>query len=245
MEFLKKIAKIRTGGQSGADRAAMDFAGEHNIPLCGWCPENGWAEDYPDAPGLLKDYPELTETPSEGTEQRTKWNMRDCDAILTIMPESSESSPGTEIGLTEGEALGKPMYTAAGPEDAADIIRWLETLPDETELCIGGPRASECPEAYEMTKALLNALAEHSVRQDKKHYVYILRCSDGTFYTGYTTDPERRVRVHNSGKGAKYTRPRRPVELIYTEEYDNKTEAQKREYAIKQLTRAEKEQLIK
>ena len=245
MEFLKKIAKIRTGGQSGADRAAMDFAGEHNIPLCGWCPRNGWAEDYPDAPGLLKDYPELTETPSEGTEQRTKWNMRDCDAILTVIPESSKRSPGTETGLKEGEALGKPMYTAAGPEDAADIIRWLETLPDETELCIGGPRASECPEAYEKTKALLNALAEHSVRQDKKHYVYILRCSDGTFYTGYTTDPERRVRVHNSGKGAKYTRPRRPVELIYTEEYDNKTEAQKREYAIKQLTRAEKEQLIK
>ena len=79
----------------------------------------------------------------------------------------------------------------------------------------------------------------------KKHYVYILQCSDGTFYTGYTTDPERRTRVHNSGKGAKYTRSRRPVELIYTEEYDNKTEAQRREYAIKQLTRAEKEQLIK
>ena len=137
------------------------------------------------------------------------------------------------------------MYTAAGPEDAADIIRWLETLPDETELCIGGPRASECPEAYDVTKALLNALIEFPAKQDKKHFVYIVRCSDGTFYTGYTVDPERRTRVHNSGKGAKYTRARRPVELIYTEEYDDKTEAQKREDAIKQLTRAEKEQLIK
>ena len=78
----------------------------------------------------------------------------------------------------------------------------------------------------------------------KKHFVYILRCSDGTFYTGYTTDPERRIRVHNSGKGAKYTRSRRPVELIYTEEFGEKVEAQRREYAIKQLTRAEKEQLI-
>ena len=78
----------------------------------------------------------------------------------------------------------------------------------------------------------------------KKHYVYILRCADGTFYTGYTTDPERRTSVHNSGKGAKYTRPRRPVELIYTEEFDDKSDAQKREYAIKQLTRTEKEQLI-
>ena len=79
----------------------------------------------------------------------------------------------------------------------------------------------------------------------KKHFVYILQCADGTFYTGYTTDPERRVRVHNSGKGAKYTRSRRPVELIYTEEFDDKIEAQRREYAIKQLSRAEKEQLIK
>ena len=76
----------------------------------------------------------------------------------------------------------------------------------------------------------------------KKHYVYILRCSDGTFYTGWTTDPERRTEVHNSGKGAKYTRARRPVELIYYEEFDDKIEAQRREWAIKQLTRAEKEE---
>ena len=79
----------------------------------------------------------------------------------------------------------------------------------------------------------------------KKHYVYILRCSDNSFYTGYTTDPERRTKVHNSGKGAKYTRPRRPVELIYTEEFDDKREAQRREYAIKQLARTEKVELIK
>ena len=99
LETKKIISRIRTGGQSGVDRAAMDFARENDIPLCGWCPKNGWAEDYPDPPGVLADYPELTETPSEGTEQRTKWNMRDCDAILTIIPEGSSSSPGTDIGL--------------------------------------------------------------------------------------------------------------------------------------------------
>ena len=76
------------------------------------------------------------------------------------------------------------------------------------------------------------------------HYVYILRCADDTLYTGWTTDVERRVAVHNSGKGAKYTRARLPVELVYTEEFEDKIEAQKREYAIKQLTRAEKESLI-
>lgn len=242
MEPLKKIIRIRTGGQSGVDRAAMDFAREHGIPLCGWCPKNGWAEDYPDAPGLLADYPELTETPSEGTEQRTKWNMRDSDAILTIIPEGSGSSPGTETGLAEGEELGKPMYTAAEMNDIKNIVKWLNSLPDEIELCVGGPRASECPEAYDTAKAVLEALFERI--NGKNHYVYILKCSDNTFYTGYTTDPGRRVKAHNSGKGAKYTRSRRPVELIYTEEFDDKREAQRREYAIKQLTRSEKEKLI-
>lgn len=160
MEPLKKISGIRTGGQSGVDRAAMDFAKEYGIPLCGWCPKNGWAEDYPDAPGLLADYPELVETPSEDTAQRTKWNMRDSDAILTIIPKSSSVSPGTETGLAEGEALGKPMYTATGLDDVPEIARWINTLPDDTELCVGGPRASECPEAYDITKAILNALLE-------------------------------------------------------------------------------------
>ena len=76
------------------------------------------------------------------------------------------------------------------------------------------------------------------------YYVYILRCADDTLYTGWTTDVTKRVKTHNSGKGAKYTRARLPVELVYTEEFDDKIEAQKREYAIKQLTRAEKEALI-
>ena len=77
-----------------------------------------------------------------------------------------------------------------------------------------------------------------------KHYIYILRCADDTLYTGWTTDVKKRVETHNSGKGAKYTRARLPVELVYTEEFDDKVEAQKREYAIKQLARAEKESLI-
>lgn len=51
----KKITRIRTGGQSGVDRAAMDFARKWGIPLCGWCPKGGWAEDYPDPPGVLTD----------------------------------------------------------------------------------------------------------------------------------------------------------------------------------------------
>lgn len=78
----------------------------------------------------------------------------------------------------------------------------------------------------------------------KKWHVYILRCSDGTLYTGSTDDVQRRLAVHNSGKGAKYTRGRGPVELVYFEELDNCSSALKREYAIKKLTRAEKLRLI-
>ncbi len=76
------------------------------------------------------------------------------------------------------------------------------------------------------------------------HYVYILSCGDGTFYTGWTTDLEKRVKVHNQGKGAKYTRSRLPVKLLYSEEYSEKGEALRREAAIKKLTRRQKEKLI-
>lgn len=74
--------------------------------------------------------------------------------------------------------------------------------------------------------------------------VYILRCADGTLYTGIAPDVEKRLQKHNEGKGAKYTRGRTPVELVYQEPYPNRAEASKREYQIKQLSRAEKLDLI-
>ena len=147
------------------DRAAMDFAREWGIPLCGWCPKGGWAEDYPDPPGLLTDYPELTETPDSDTTQRTKWNMRDCDAILTVVPKGSKDSPGIEVGLDEGEILGKAMFTACGLEDVPEIARWLSSLPDGTELCVGGPRASECENAYEVAKSILDHIASYGLSE--------------------------------------------------------------------------------
>lgn len=76
------------------------------------------------------------------------------------------------------------------------------------------------------------------------YFCYILECSDGTFYTGWTTDPERRVRQHNSGKGARYTRARRPVRLVYLDEQPDKVTALKRERAIKALSRPQKEKLV-
>ena len=76
------------------------------------------------------------------------------------------------------------------------------------------------------------------------HYVYILRCADGTLYTGYTTDPERRLEEHNAGEGAKYTRGRTPVERVHLETFASQSKAMQREHAIKQLSRAEKKQLV-
>jgi putative endonuclease len=76
------------------------------------------------------------------------------------------------------------------------------------------------------------------------NYVYILKCSDDTLYTGWTNDLDKRINDHQEGRGAKYTRGRRPVELIYHEIMDSKSDALKREYAIKQLTRSQKLNLI-
>lgn len=76
------------------------------------------------------------------------------------------------------------------------------------------------------------------------NYTYIVKCSDGTFYTGWTNNLEKRIKSHNAGTGAKYTRSRLPVTLIYYESFATKQEAMQREYAIKQLTRRQKEALI-
>ena len=80
--------------------------------------------------------------------------------------------------------------------------------------------------------------------EKEMHYTYILKCKDDTYYTGYTNDLEKRIKAHNEGKGAKYTKGRGPVELIHYEEYEEKAVAMRREWEIKQLSRVEKETLI-
>ena len=76
------------------------------------------------------------------------------------------------------------------------------------------------------------------------NYTYIVKCSDETFYTGWTNDLEKRIEMHNRGKGAKYTKARLPVELVYYEAFDTKEEAMSREWRIKRLSRSEKQKLI-
>lgn len=79
---------------------------------------------------------------------------------------------------------------------------------------------------------------------EQQVYTYILRCGDGSLYTGWTNNLEKRVKTHNAGKGGKYTATRLPVELVYYETYATKQEAMSREYAIKQLSRKQKLKLI-
>lgn len=79
----------------------------------------------------------------------------------------------------------------------------------------------------------------------KEHLVYVLKCHDGTLYTGYTNDLKHRIRMHEEGKGAKYTRGRGPFEIIYTYEFENKSDAMREEYRIKKLSREEKLALIR
>lgn len=76
------------------------------------------------------------------------------------------------------------------------------------------------------------------------NYTYIVECRDKSLYTGWTTDLKKRIDAHNAGKGAKYTKSRRPVKLVYSEKFETKAEAMKREYAIKHMSRPEKLKLI-
>lgn len=79
----------------------------------------------------------------------------------------------------------------------------------------------------------------------KKWYIYIVKCADSSYYTGITTDVQRRIQEHNSSpKSARYTRSRRPVQLVWTKEVKDRSEASKEEYRIKQLSRKDKEKLI-
>lgn len=79
---------------------------------------------------------------------------------------------------------------------------------------------------------------------ENMNYTYILKCKDGSLYTGWTNNLDKRIADHNAGKGAKYTKRRRPVELVYYESFDTKEDAMKREYEIKKMKRSEKIELL-
>ena len=152
----RDLGRIVSGGQTGVDRAALDFARRTGTPVGGWCPAGGWAEDFPQAPGLLAVFPELRETPSADTRQRTEWNVRDSDATLVVVRDEAVS-PGTDATIALARSLGRP-HLVADVDDLASVRSWLAGLPAGVTLNVAGPRESEAPGIQQQAAALLAAV---------------------------------------------------------------------------------------
>jgi hypothetical protein len=149
--------RIRSGGQSGVDRAALDAAILTGRPYEGWCPKGGLAEDFVDPPGLLAKYPQLKETPSESSEQRTEWNVRDSAATLVLVPHANYRSRGTDSAIAWAKKYGKPCSIIHYMDRSAviGVSTALSRLREEQSLNIAGPRGSEHPGAYDRCLAVL------------------------------------------------------------------------------------------
>ena len=157
--------KILSGGQSGVDRAALDVAGARGIEYGGWCPQGGWAEDFPQPPGLLAKYPRLKETPLADPAQRTEWNVRDAHACLILVDAGGvAASPGTALARELAHRYRKPLLVAdlGNPEMLKHAGLWLRVQEGrhgkDLALAIGGPRESEAPGIYARAKAFIGAL---------------------------------------------------------------------------------------
>ena len=158
------LARIVSGGETGVDRAALDFAIEAGIDYGGWCPRGGWAEDLPRPPGVLTAYPRLNETPGRDPEQRTRWNVRDSDVTL-IITRAGTVSPGTARALSVARELGRPHAAVDPGEPVSAIDELLDTVDGEVFMNVAGPRESEAPGIYAEAGELLERwLAVQAVR---------------------------------------------------------------------------------
>jgi len=157
--------RLISGGQSGVDRATLDVALARGIPYGGWCPIGGWAEDFPEPPGVLAKYPDLVATPSADPAQRTEWNVRDADACLIIADAGGpEVSAGTVLAGELAHRYRKPLFVMKlGNADAArQAALWLRVQQARhgagLKLAIGGPRESEAPGIYQRARAFIAEL---------------------------------------------------------------------------------------
>ena len=158
--LVSKIRVIRSGGQTGVDRAAFDAARRLEIPIAGWCPKGGLAEDCPDPPGLLELFPEMAETPKGDYYERTEWNVRDSDATLVFFPREMDTSAGTEYTIELAEEMQRP-HLVLDRADAATAIAWLDSLGDDLDLNVAGPRERNYPGIHDVAQELLVEVLEH------------------------------------------------------------------------------------
>lgn len=159
--MARLLLRIVSGGQSGVDRAALDFAARRGFGFGGWCPRGGWAEDFPDPPGVLARYPQLAETPAADPAQRTRWNVRDSDATLILVSGGIDVSEGCEATLAAALALARQHLTVhLSGGDAGPARAWLARTAPRT-LNIAGPRESQSPGIYRAATLFLeNLLAD-------------------------------------------------------------------------------------
>jgi hypothetical protein len=157
--------KLISGGQSGVDRAVLDVAIEGGLAYGGWCPRGGWAEDFPQPPGLRARYPRLSETPLADPAQRTAWNVRDAQACMILIDSGGlPASRGTGLARDLAARCGKPLAVldlrgpGALPDAASFLNRQRAAFGCDLSLAVGGPRESEVPGIYERAAAFLRAL---------------------------------------------------------------------------------------
>jgi hypothetical protein len=158
---------IVSGGPRGGDRPALGAAMGRGSAYGGGCPKGGWAEDFPDPPGVLARYPLLRQTPSADPAERTAWNVRDSDACLILVDARGvAASQGTALTRDLAARYAKPLL-AVDVGAAAAVERataWLAAVsvartPDAPfRLMIGGPRESEAPGIYQRARGSLSAL---------------------------------------------------------------------------------------
>jgi hypothetical protein len=151
--------RIVSGGQSGVDRAALDVAASRSLDFGGWQPRGGWAEDFPDPPGVLTKYPRLKEKPGDDLNQHTRWNVRDSDATLILVASDIGVSAGSVFTLACAVAFAKPyLVIDLRTDDAIRAAReWTRRIAPAT-LNIAGPRESKSPGVYRAVRRFLEDL---------------------------------------------------------------------------------------
>lgn len=151
-----RVSRLVSGGQSGADRAALDVAVAQRLPYGGWCPRGGWAEDLVGAPGLLACYPGLRETRTSWPDERTVLNVRDSHATLVVR-RSTTSSPGSDLTVRTARELARPVLVT-DPQEVTKTIAWLEGLGRGLTLNVAGPRESEAPGIHAEVMVFLDSV---------------------------------------------------------------------------------------
>jgi hypothetical protein len=160
-----RIRKLVSGGQTGVDRAALDFAIAHNIPYGGWVPKGGRAEDMKFAPGLLHWYPELREHASRDWAPRTEQNVINSGATLIVLDANFAVGPGTKLTIRLAAQHHKPSLKLDVIDEHAykKMFNFLTQFNTDIALNVAGSRESSIPGIYDRTKRLLETFVDRDI----------------------------------------------------------------------------------